>query len=80
MSILKLNGDFQSQYKTTIITTNGSYTEPKFKCKLDEDNFHKFLERESLRIYNLKLAENIGKSLIDIENELFQVHFPRWGQ
>lgn len=80
MSILKLNGDFESQYKTTIITKNGSYLEPKFKSKLDEDNFHKFLERESLRVYNLKLPENIGKSLTDIENEIFQVHFPRWGQ
>lgn len=80
MSILKLNGDFESQYKTTIITRNGSYTEPKFKSKLDEDNFHKFLESESLRIYNLKLPEDKDKSLREIENRLFQIHFPRWGQ
>lgn len=80
MSIINPNGDYQSQYKTTVVTTNGTYTESKFKNKLDETNFHKFLKAESLRIYNLKLSENKGKSLEDIKNEVFQIHFPRWEQ
>lgn len=80
MSILKLNGEYQSKYKNTVVTENGSYSESKFKSESEENSFHKFLKKEAKRVFNLKLTENKGKSFDEVKASVFNTHFPRWGQ